>query len=152
MKILMVILSSLFCFTVSAVDYPVKNIRYITEFDYREEVQESEQYVVLVFSSKECLERTIPDRNCWLFEKKLDYFVPSFSSKVKVVGLNTYFENYSLVSQFHLQKYPTIIILTDNYILDRFEPNFVLPDLNQNRLSWQDELLKKTVEAIYKIR
>jgi hypothetical protein len=132
--------------------YPVKNFKYISDFDYREEVQDSDKFVVMIFSSKECLERVIVDRSCWLFEKKLDYFVPSFSPKIKMVGFNTYFENYTVVSQFHIQKKPTVIIIKNNQILKRIEPNYALPDITVGRMNWQDELLKETVETIYKIR
>lgn len=152
MKAAMTLLATLFSFTALAVDYPVKHIRYISDFDYREEVQESKQYVVMVFSSKQCLERSIVTRDCWLFEKKLDYFVPSFSSKVKMVGFNGYFENYSVISQFHINRYPTVIIMKDNQMIERIEPSYLEPDMTQYRLGWQDEMLKTTVETIYKIR
>lgn len=153
MKKMIVLLSALLSLSALAgVTYPVKNYKYISDFDYREEVQDSDKFVVMIFSSKDCLERTIVDRSCWLFEKKLDYFVPSFSPKVKLVGFNTYFENYTVVSQFHIRKSPTVIIIKDNQILKRIEPNYALPDMNAGRMNWQDELLKETVETIYKIR
>lgn len=153
MKKIIFLLTVLMSFSAMAeVVYPVKNFKYISDFDYREEVQDSDKFVVMIFSSKECLERVIVDRSCWLFEKKLDYFVPSFSPKVKLVGFNTYFENYSVVSQFHIQQRPTVIIIKDNQILKRIEPNFARPDMTVGRLSWQDEMLKETIETIYKIR
>lgn len=153
MKTIIFWLTILMSFSAMAeVVYPVKKFKYISDFDYREEVQESDKFVVMIFSSKECLERVIVDRSCWLFEKKLDYFVPSFSPKVKLVGFNTYFENYSVVSQFHIQQRPTVIIIKDNQILKRIEPRFALPDMTVGRLNWQDEMLKETVETIYKIR
>ncbi|MBA2404792.1 MAG: hypothetical protein H0V66_08475 [Bdellovibrionales bacterium] len=134
------------------VTYPVKNIRYISDWDYREEVQNSDKWVVMVFSSKECLERTIIERSCFLFEKKLDYFVPKFSPKVKVVGFNTYFENYSVVSQFHVQKVPSVIIIKNNQIMKVIEPTYQQADINRGRMGWQDELLKEVVETVQKIQ
>ncbi len=153
MKGLLILLS--LCFTVSAwsdVTYPVKNFKYISDWDYREEVQDSDKYVVMVFSSKSCLERVVIDRSCFMFEKKLDYYIPSFSSKVKVVGFNAYFENYTVVSQFYVQKMPTVIILKNNQIIKRFEATFDQPDINNGRMGWQDELLKEVLNTIYQIR
>ncbi len=144
MKILMLILLSLVSLAALAVEYPVKNIRYLSTDDYLREVQNSDQYIVMVFSSQECLERIVPERNCWLFERRLDAFTPSFSSKFKVIGFNTYYENYSLVAFFNLVFFPTVIIMKDNYILERLEP--------QTHFGWQDELLKRTLEAVYQIR
>lgn len=136
------------CFAFSAwsfdVTYPVKNFKYISDWDYREEVQDSDKYVVMVFSSKSCLERTIIDRTCFLFEKKLDFFVPKFSSKVKVVAFNTYFENYTVASQFYVQNTPSVIIIKDNQIIKRFEPTY--------RMGWQDELLQEVVNVVSQIR
>ena len=152
MKKIIFLLTTLISFSaMSEVVYPVKNFKYISDFDYREEVQDSDKFVVMIFSSKECLERVIVDRDCFLFEKKLDYFVPSFSSKVKLVGFNTYFENDNIASQFHIQRRPTVIIIKDNQVLKRIEPYYALPDITVGRLNWQDELLKETIETIYKI-
>lgn len=150
MKAIFTMLALAFAFSVLAFDvtYPVKNYKYISDFDYREEVQDSDKWVVMVFSTKECLERTIMDRSCFLFEKKLDYFVPKFSKNVKVVGFNTYFENYTVVSQFNLRKVPTVIIMRDNQIIKRLEATYALPNWNQQRMSWQDELLKETLEVV----
>jgi len=153
MKGLLILLS--LCFTFSAwsdLTYPVKNFKYISDWDYREEVQDSDKYVVMVFSSKSCLERVIIDRSCFMFEKKLDYFIPSFSSSVKVVGFNAYFENYTVVSQFNVQRMPTVIILKNNQIIKRFEATFNQPDINNGRMGWQDELLKEVINTIYQIR
>lgn len=153
MKFLIMLLSVTFTLTALAdVVYPVKNFKYISDWDYREEVERSDKYVVMIFSSKDCLERTIVERSCFLFEKKLDYFVPTFSPKVKVVGFNTFFENYRIVSDFHINKVPSVIIIKDNKIIKRIEPSYQRPDLNQGRLGWQDELLKETVETVYQIR
>ena len=142
------------CFTFSAwseVTYPVKNFKYISDWDYREEVQESDKYVVIVFSSKSCLERVVTDRSCFLFEKKLDYFVPKFSSNVKVVAFNTYFENYSVASQFFIEKSPTVIIIKNNQIIKRFDPTYAPADINIGRMGWQDELLKEVLNTVSQI-
>lgn len=153
MKGLITLIALCFAFTAwSDVTYPVKNFKYISDWDYTEEVQSSDKYVVMVFSSKSCLERINIDYSCFLFEKKLDYFIPGFSSKVKIVGFNTYFENYSVVSQFNVQHNPTIIIIKDNQILKRFESTYAYPDLNNGRLGWQDELLKEVLDTVQKIR
>jgi hypothetical protein len=144
-----------FCFAFSAwsdVTYPVKNFKYISDWDYRDEVQDSDKFVVMVFSSKSCLERSIIDRSCFMFEKKLDYFVPNFSSSVKVVAFNTYFENYSVVSQFQIQKIPTVIIIKNNQIIKRFEATYAQPDINNGRMGWQDELLKEVLNVVSQIR
>jgi hypothetical protein len=143
------------CFAFSAwsdVTYPVKNFKYISDWDYSEEVQNSDKYVVMVFSSKSCLERINVDYSCFLFEKKLDYFIPGFSSIIKVVGLNTFFENYSVVSQFNVQNVPTVIILKDNKIIKRFESTHAQPDINNGRMGWQDELLKEVLDTVQRIR
>lgn len=133
--------------------YPTKNIRYVTDYDYRTEVLDSDKYVVMVFSSDECLERTIIERSCFLFEKKLDYFVPKFSSKVKVIGFNTYFDNYRMVSDFNITKKPTVIIMINGKILKRFEPVYYQPNPNQvPRLDWQDTLLTEVLDVVGQIR
>jgi hypothetical protein len=107
----------------------------------------------MVFSSDECLERVIVDRGCWQFERKLDYFVPKFSSKVKVVGFNTFFDNYSLVNDFHITKTPTVVIMINGKILKRFEPVYMQPNPYQiPRLDWQDTLLKEVLEVVGQIR
>ncbi len=153
MKGLLFLIMLLFTFSAwSDVTYPVKNFKYISDWDYREEVQDSNKYVVMVFSSKNCLERVVIDRSCFMFEKKLDYYIPSFSSQVKVVGFNAYFENYTVVSQFYVQKMPTVIILKNNQIIKRFEATFDQPDINNGRMGWQDELLKEVLNTIYQIR
>jgi hypothetical protein len=133
--------------------YPTKNIRYVNDRDYRTEVLDSDKYVVMVFSSDECLERTIIDRSCWLFERKLDYFVPKFSSKVKVIGFNTFFENYGMVRDFNIIKKPTVIIMINGKILKRFEPVFNQPNPNRiPRMDWQDTLLKEVLDVVGQIR
>lgn len=153
MKGLITLIALCFAFSAwSEVTYPVKNFKYISDWDYQEEVQNSDKYVVMVFSSKSCLERTIIDYSCFLFEKRLDYFIPGFSSKVKVVGFNTYFENYSVVSQFNVQNVPSVIIIKDNQIIKRFETSYEQPDLNNGRLGWQDELLKEVLNTVNQIR
>lgn len=153
MKSLFTLLALCFAFSALAeVTYPVKNYSYISDWDYREEVEQSDKYVVMVFSSKNCLERVIIERNCFLFEKKLDYFIPSFSKNVKVVGFNTYFENYQIASQFYIQKTPTVIILKDNQIIERFESDYARPDVVNGRVGWEDELLKQVLNTVYKIR
>ena len=53
------------------------------------EVEQSDKYVVMIFSSRYCLERSIMDRGCFLFERKFDYYIPTLSEKIKVVGFNT---------------------------------------------------------------
>lgn len=142
------------CFAVSAlaeVTYPVKNFKYISDWDYREEVQDSNKFVVMVFSSSSCLERINVDRSCLLFEKKLDYFIPAFSSKVKIVGFNTFFENYSVVSKLHITKIPTVIIIKNNQIIKRMEASYLPYDIMTARQGWQDELLKEVVSTISQI-
>lgn len=133
--------------------YPTKNIHYVSDRDYRTEVLDSDKYVVMVFSSDECLERTIIDRGCWQFERKLDYFVPKLSSKVKVIGFNTYFDNYSLVSDFNITKKPTVVIMINGKILKRFEPVYYQPNPNHvPRMDWQDTLLKEVLDVVGQIR
>ena len=142
------------CFAFSAwsdVVYPVNNFKYISDWDYQEEVQNSDKYVVMIFSSKSCLERTIIDRSCFMFEKKLDYYVPSFSKNVKLVGFNTYFENYSVASQFNVRNVPSVIIIKNGQIIKRFETNYAPADINNGRFDWQDELLREVVNTIYQI-
>jgi thioredoxin-like negative regulator of GroEL len=152
MKGLLTLIALCFAFSAwSDVTYPVKNFKYISDWDYREEVQDSDKYVVMVFSSKSCLERTIIDRSCFMFEKKLDYFVPKFSSNVKVVAFNTYFENYNVASQFQIQKIPTVIIIKSGQIIKRFEATYAQPDINNGRLGWQDELLKEVLSVVSQI-
>ena len=136
----------------SEVTYPIQNFKYISDWDYRQEVQDSDKYVVMVFSSNSCLERTIIERNCFLFEKKLDHFVPGFGPKLKVVGFNTYFENYHVVSQFNIIKVPTVIILKENHVIRRMEASYSTPDVMNGRFAWQDELLKEVLDTVSKIR
>ena len=152
MKAILCLLALIFAYSsfASDVTYPVKNFKFISDWDYREEVQDSDKYVVMVFSSKECLERTIQDRSCFLFEKKLDYFVPKFSKNVKVVGFNTYFENYQVASQFNIRK-PTVIVIKNNKIIQRLEATYLPADWNQGRMGWQDELLKATLDVVSRI-
>lgn len=153
MKGLLTLIALCFAFSAwSDVTYPVKNFKYISDWDYSTEVQNSDKYVVMVFSSNSCLERTIIDYSCFLFEKKFDYFIPRFSSSVKVVGFNTFFENHSVVSQFMIQKNPTVIIIKDNQIIKRFESAYAQPDLNNGRLGRQDELLKEVLDTVQRIR
>lgn len=129
-------------------EYPVQNYKYISEWDYRDEVEVKDKFVVLVFSSKDCLERAIIDRSCWLFEKKFDYFVKKFSPVVKVVGLNTYFENYRVTSQFMIKKNPTIIIMRNGQQLHRFEPKHNAVNIQNG--PWEDQLLQETLNVISK--
>ena len=142
----------LLTFSVSAmanIDYPTRNYSYISDFDFREEVEIKDKYVVMVFSNKECLERTIIDRSCWLFEKKLDYFVPKFSPRIKVVGFNTFFENYQVASRFNVRKTPTVIILRNGQQLSRFEADYTYGDWTQG--NWQDRLLKQVLDKVSQI-
>jgi thioredoxin-related protein len=150
MKTIFLLLS--FCLSALAADveYPIKNFSYISDFDYREEVEIKDKYVVMVFSSKDCLERTIVDRSCWLFERKLDYFVPKFSPKVKVIGFNTFFENYQVASRFMVQKTPTVIILRNGQQLSRFEADYRYGNWTEG--NWQDRLLKQVLDAVSQIR
>lgn len=149
MKGLLILAAMFFAYAAWSNDiYPVKNYKYISDWNYREEVEDSKQYVVLVFSSKECLERTIVERQCFLFEKKFDYFIPQLSSKLKVVGFNTYFENHQVVSQFNV-KNQAVILMKDGKILKRIEPDFRRPDVVTG--SWQDRLLKETLDTLRQI-
>lgn len=151
----LLVLASLFMTTLAfgrEVSYPVKNFKYLSENDYRTEVQESSKYVLIVFSSKECLERTIIEPSCFMFEKKLDAYTPSFSSQVKVVAFNTYFDNYLLTRDFDAFKAPMAILIQNNQILERFEPTYAQPDLNMGRLGWQDELLRDVLKSVSQIR
>lgn len=152
MKALLCLLALCFAYSSLANDvtYPVKNFKYISDWDFQQEVQDSDKYVVMVFSSKACLERVVIDRTCFLYEKKLDYFIPKFSPSVKVVGFNTYFENYQTVSQFNVRG-PTVIILKNNKIIRRIEARVRPADWNQGRMSWQDEFLKETLEVVSRI-
>lgn len=153
MKGILILIAFLFAYSAwSDVNYPTKNYKYISDWDYRTEVEESDKYVIMVFSSKSCLERTIIDRSCFLFEKKLDYFVPRFSPLTKVVGFNTYFENYQIANQFQVRKTPSVIIMKNNFIIKRFEPTYERPDVMNGRLDWQDELLKQVLETVMQIR
>lgn len=153
MKSLFSVLALCFAFSALAeVTYPVKNFKYISDLDYREEVQDSNKFVVMIFSSKSCLERINVDRSCFLFEKKLDYFIPSFSSHIKIVGFNIFFENYSVVSQFNITKIPTVIIMKNNQIIKRMEANYLPYDVMNGRQAWQDELLKEVVSTLSQIR
>jgi len=153
MKYIISLIAVFFVFSALAdVTYPVKNYKYISDWDYREEVQDSQKYVVLVFSSKNCLERINIDRSCFLFEKKLDYYIPGFSSKIKIVGFNTFFENYTVVSQFNITKIPTVIIMKNNQIIKRMEATHLQADIMNGRLDWQDELLKEVVTTLSQIR
>lgn len=135
----------------SEINYPVKNYKYFSESDFQTEVSESNKYVVMVFSSKECLERTARDPQCFVFERKLDMFVPKFSPLVKVVGFNTYFDNYLLLQQFQISKVPTVIIIKNNRVLNRIEPKFIRPDINNGRFSWEDELLREVTQTVSRI-
>ena len=133
--------------------YPVNNIRYVSDRDYRTEVLDSDKYVVMVFSSDDCLDPTIIERARWRFEKKMDYFVPNFSTKVKVIGFNTYFENYLIAGDFHITKTPTVIIMFKGQIIKRFEP--VYNPANPNRIpqmDWQDVLLQDVLNVVGQIR
>jgi thioredoxin-related protein len=158
MKGLLILIAFLFVYSAWSsvenfpVEYPVKNYQYITDFEYDREVRESDQYILLVFSSKDCLERTIIDRSCFLFEKKLDYFIPSFSPRIKVVGFNTYFENYQTTTYFQIHARPTVILLKNNSELKRMEATHLRPDVVNGRLDWTDELLKEVLETVRFIR
>lgn len=154
MKNLLALLALCFAYSAFSFDvtYPVKNYKYISDWDYRSEVQDSNKYVVMVFSSKNCLERITIERSCFLFEKKLDYFIPKFSSNIKLVGFNTFFENYQVASQFNVRKTPTVIIIKNNQIIQRLEGTYQRPDYTQGRLSWEDELLRETLEVVSQIR
>lgn len=155
MKSLLAVLALMLSVSAFAVDYPVKNFKFISDFDYREEVQDSDKFVVMVFSSKECLERTIVDRTCFMFEKKLDYFIPKLSNKLKFVGFDTYFDNYQVSSQFHITKNPTVIIIKNNQIIKRFEPVFrpyYNPQSQTPNLNYQDELLRDVLNTLQQIR
>ena len=153
MKGFLILLAMLFAYSSwsAEVTYPTKNYKYISDWDYRTEVQDSDKFVLLVFSNNSCLEWTIPDRSCFLFERKLDYFIPGFSPAIKVIGFNTYFENYQVVSQFQIQKVPTVILMKNNSILRRMEASYELPDVNRGRMGWQDELLKQVLETVRQI-
>lgn len=150
MKILAFISTLLFSLASFAFEYPVKNFQYISDLDYHDEVESSEKYVVMIFSSRYCLERTIVDRSCFLFERKFDYYIPSFSDKIKIVGFNTYFENYQIVNQFMIRSNPTIIIMKNGQQIDRLEPDFQRPDYN--RMSWEDRFLQLVTSKLYQIR
>ena len=153
MKGLLTLIATCFAFTAwSGVSYPTIHYKYISDWDYREEVEQSDKFVVMVFSHNSCLERTIIDQTCFLFERKLDYFVPGFSSLVKVVGFNTNFENYHVISQFNVVKVPSVIIIKNNKIIKRMEPSFTQPDITMGRLGWQDELLKDVLNTVNRIR
>lgn len=157
MKSLLAVLVLMLSVSAFAVEYPVKNFKYISDFDYREEVLNSDKFVVMVFSSKECLERTITDRSCFLFEKKLDFYIPKFSSKLKFVGFDTYFDNYTVSSEFRITKTPTVIILKNNQIIKRFELaartyNPQTPPYPPYYYSPQDQLLTEVVNTLNQIR
>ena len=123
MKMIILCLSLLFSFSaLSAVMYPVKNFNYISGWDMSAEVERSEKFVVLVFSSKECLERSYVERRCFDFERKLDSLIPKLSRNIKVVGVNTFFENDDVVRDFKITKSPTVILMKDNQILKRYKP------------------------------
>ncbi len=153
MKSFLLITASLLSFACwSAIEYPVKNYSYISDLDYQSEVQNSDKYVVMVFSSSYCLDRSIVDRSCFLFERKFDSFIPSFSSKVKIVGFNTYFENSYATQLFEITKNPTVIIFKDNLILKKMEASYAPTDVVNGRIYWQDAFLKEVVNEVYKIR
>lgn len=133
-----------------AFEYPVKNFYYISDADYRDEVEQSDKFVVMIFSSRYCLDRTIMDRSCFLFERKFDYYIPSFSEKIKVVGINTYFENQQLVDQFMIRQTPVVIIMKNGEQIDRLAPDFQDPDYYQ--MSWEDRFLKLLTSKLYHIR
>lgn len=152
MKSLVAVLALMLSLSAFAIEYPVKNFNYISDYDYRTEVLNSDKYVVMVFSSKECLERVIVDRSCFSFEKKLDYFIPKFSSKLKFVGFDIFFDNYQVSSEFRITKTPSVIIIKNNQIIKRFEPvaRPYNPQTPPYYYSAQDELFKEVINELNK--
>lgn len=150
MKRLVLICALFTSLTSFGFEYPVKNYQYISDWDYIDEVERSDKFVVMVFSSRYCLERTIVDRGCFLFEKKFDYYIPSLSDKIKIVGFNTHFENYQIVNQFMITQTPLIIIMKNGKQIDRLEPDFQRPEFN--RMSWEDRFLQLVISKLYQIR
>jgi thioredoxin-like negative regulator of GroEL len=150
MKSLIFIISLFFSLQSIAFEYPVKNFRFISEWDFHDEVERSDKYVVILFSSSACLERAIHHRSCFLFEKKLDHFIPSFSKQIKMVGVNTYFENYQLKNHFQITKTPVVIVLKNGQQIDRIEPDFARPDYY--RMSWENRFLQLVTSKLYQIR
>ena len=153
MKYLLAALTFLLSLSAFAIEYPVKNYNYISDFDYRTEVSSSDKFNVLIFSSKECLERVVVSRECFQFERKLDYMIPKFSTKLKFIGFNTYFENYTVSSEFQITKTPTVIILKNNQIIKRFEPVYrpYNPQLPQGQI-WYDSMFTDVVNTLNQIR
>lgn len=146
-------------FASAASDFPLKNIKILTEWDYTKEVQNSNQYVAMIFSSSACLEKITIDSSCLLFEKRMDYVAPKFSKNVKVVVFNTYFENYRLKDQFSIQKTPTVILMKNGKIVKRLEPDttigrtFARPTLsNPYALTWSEVLFKQTSDLLFSIQ
>ncbi len=152
MKQLLTLIAFAFALQAFGVTYPIKNYSYISDADSNREVEESDQYVVMVFSDSNCLNRSVRERDCFLFERKLDAYVPTFSSLVKVVGFNTYFENYQMVSDFLIHVKPTVILIKDNQVIKRLEATYRRPDYSQPTPGWQDELLRQTIEMVGSIR
>lgn len=153
MKSILVLAALSFSFaTWSSIEYPVKNYKYLSDSDFQTEVQNSEKYVVMVFSSSYCLDRSIVDRSCFLFERKFDALAPSFSSKVKIVGFNTYFENSYVSQLFQITQNPTVIIFKDNLILKKLEATYEPTDVVNGRIYWQDAFLRDVINEVYKIR
>ncbi len=150
MKTLTLLTGLLISISAFAFEYPVKNFYYITDSDYTDEVEQSDKFVVMIFSSRYCLDRTIMDRSCFLFERKLDYYIPSFSEKIKVIGINTYFENQQLVDQLMIRQTPVVIIMKNGLEIDRLAPDFQGPDYYQT--SWEDRFLELLTTKLYHLR
>ncbi len=139
-------------------DFPLKNIKVLTEWDYATQIQNSNQVTAIIFSSSACLERVTMDNNCLLFERRMDYVAPKFS-KVKLVVFNTYFENYRLKNEFNITKIPTVILMKDGKILKRLEPDFSIGIpagrstlSNPYALSWSEVLFKKTTDLLFSLQ
>ncbi len=131
-------------------DYPVKNFQYIDEYDFSSHLN-SNKIVAVVFSNSSCLERTYPDRSCMLFERKFDYFVPSFANKVKVIAADLYFQNYSLPQMYQISMLPTVVLFIDGFEVAREEANIRIFDFNTIQLNWEDDLLNRSLQMINKI-
>ena len=150
MKTLALLTCLLISMSAFAFEYPVKNFRYLSDSDYRNEVEQSDKYVVMIFSSRYCLERSIMDRGCFLFERKFDYYIPTLSEKIKVVGFNTYYENQQLIDQLMIRQTPVVIIMKNGHEIDRLAPDFQDPDYYQT--SWEDRFLELVTTKLYHLR
>lgn len=136
-------------------EYKFEHFKRVDDFDFREVVQDYEGWSIIVFNRGYC---SISDSmmDCFPFEMKLNSLAPKIlarNNNIQIINMDT--ESTYTHQDYGLKTLPSVVFLYNGSIMTTLEAYKCYPYSNPNcdnrRLNWANDLLKRTLDEVYKI-